>query len=510
MTFHYVWELLLSKLEEDENVKEMDFLCWIVPLMFQSEDDDTIYLVATASLYRKWFFNHYLEKVNALMDKYCQKRKKIVILTEGDAIPTEGSAIPEGYGQMPLLGFPAEKVVRVFSRPDFVGLYAKRPKKPKARKAKRRLGTWIKDLHESGEAFYILQLMAKGLTSDGQPLAPKFAFLYANQGLGKTHMMNEVAAIAWEHGKSVVFVSADKFIGDFMHCVRPFDNAKVKAFETRYRRSADLLIIDGIENLEGNKEKTLLELVNILNARDEFVDPKSKGRQLYTIITSTKEPKALRGIPGHLMSRFQGGYIGVIKEHSLTSRIKVVKQKARDQHFELPDNVAAFMARNIHDTLRQLQGALICLMARASFDHCLDLSTLDDDRLREILGSYLDTTTKVVTAEMIKELVCDCGQFEVSVSDLRLRSREHRITLPRQVAAFLMSEHTDMSSSGIARALSHDGNGDHSTIISSRQKIARLLAGGARTDLEKKQEPIVKAAVETVRRKLPSTEDVQT
>lgn len=285
-------------------------------------------------------------------------------------------------------------------------------------------------------------------------------FLYGGVGLGKTHLMHAIGhAIRRQNPAArLAYVSAEKFTNEVIAAVR-FD--RMSSFRDRFR-TMDVLLVDDIQFIAG-KERTHEEFFHTFNALYE--------QQRQIVISSDCPPKEISAIEERLRSRFEWGLIADIQPPDLETKIAILQKKAESEQVRLPDDVAEFIARSIKSNIRELEGALIRLLAYASLTG-IDLSVAT---AQQVLKNLIDTQEKKVSIEQIQRRVGE--HFGLRGQDLKVRSNSKAIAFPRQVAMYLVKQLTSASLPEIGRQF---GDKHHTTVLHSIHKIESLR----RTDKE--------------------------
>ena len=282
-------------------------------------------------------------------------------------------------------------------------------------------------------------------------------FIYGGVGLGKTHLMHAIghAILIREPGKRVAYISSERFTNDLIASIQ---EGRMSDFRRRYRE-IDLLLIDDVHFL-GEKERTQEEFFHTFNALHDA--------QRQIVMTSDRPPKEIPGLEERLVSRFEWGLVTDIKPPDLETRVAILKKKAEEDQIALGDEVLEFIARNCRSNVRELEGAIIKLLAYSS----LTRRETTIELAREALGGVLlDGDTPEITPALVKERVAQ--SWGVSVEALASKKRTKEVTTPRQVAMYLIRELLDMPLVEIGRLF---GGRDHSTVIHSIQKIEEDLA----------------------------------
>jgi chromosomal replication initiator protein len=276
-------------------------------------------------------------------------------------------------------------------------------------------------------------------------------FLYGGVGLGKTHLMQAIGHTLKRRNPAMrlTYVSAEKFTNEVISSIR-FE--RMAAFRDRFR-NMDVLMVDDIQFI-ATRERTQEEFFHTFNALYD--------QQKQIVISSDCPPKEISSIEERLRSRFEWGLIADIQLPDLETKIAILQKKAESERVQLPDEVAEYIARAIKSNIRELEGALIRLMAYASLTGAeLNLSTA-----QQVLKNIIETQEKKVTIEQIQKRVGEI--FGLRAQDLNVRSNSRQIVLPRQVAMFVVKQLTSASLPEIGRQF---GGKHHTTVLHSINKI---------------------------------------
>ncbi len=277
-------------------------------------------------------------------------------------------------------------------------------------------------------------------------------FLYGGVGLGKTHLMHAIGhrVIQDNLASNVVYLTCEKFTNEFIIALQ---NNRTPEFRNRYRQ-VDVLLIDDIQFLAG-KETTQEEFFHTFNALHE------SGRQL--IISSDRPPKEIQTLEARLRSRFEWGLLTDIQAPDLETREAILRKKAGSENIPVPDEVTSFIAKVIPSNIRELEGALIRVIAYAS----LTKSPITTDLAADVLKSAVaQAPLHRITIGKIKETVSSA--HGLTVKEMDNGRRDQRLAAPRQIAMYIATELTNYSLPQIAREF---GKKDHTTVMYARDKI---------------------------------------
>ena len=302
-------------------------------------------------------------------------------------------------------------------------------------------------------------------------------FICGGTGLGKTHLVHAIAHRVREErpGARIVYISAERFVNEF---VQALQDQRMHEFRARYREKCDLLLVDDIHFLAG-KTQTQEEFFHAFNALHQA------SKQI--VVTSDKYPQQLDKMEERLVSRFQWGLVADIQAPELETRVAIVRKKAQLEHIELADEVCLFIAQMVRSNVRELEGTLIRLAAKASLlGRAIDLAFA-----RTEIAATTTARPNEASVEDIQRVVCH--HFKLRSTDLLSKDRHKSIAFARHVAMYLCKQRLKCSFPELGRAF---GNRDHTTVISAVRKVEALRAS----------DPEVRAHLEAIERKLGAVE----
>ena len=277
-------------------------------------------------------------------------------------------------------------------------------------------------------------------------------FIYGGPGLGKTHLLHAIGHFVREQYPQyrLRYASAETFTNEFIDALR---SNTAGQFKKRYRE-CDVLLIDDIQFMEG-KESTKEEFFHTFNALH--------GASRQIVITSDRPPKSLAALEDRLRSRFEWGLVTDVQPPELETRIAILRKKAEREPVPVPDEVLEFIATNVRDNIRMLEGALIRVTAFAS----LNREVLDEALARQVLHElFAGDQPQQITPKII--LDATSKTFGFSLEELCGPNRRRPLVTARQIAMYVMRELTDFSYPAIAREF---GGRDHTTVIHAVEKI---------------------------------------
>jgi chromosomal replication initiator protein len=296
-----------------------------------------------------------------------------------------------------------------------------------------------------------------GYAVAGKPGGTSFnpLMIYGSVGLGKTHLAqaigNEIKRTLTD--KLVLYVSCEKFTQQFVDALK---NNNINDFVNFYQ-AMDVLIMDDVHNFAG-KEKTQDIFFHIFNHLHQ------SGKQL--IVTSDKAPKDLSGLEERLLSRFKWGLSADLQIPDLETRMAILNKKMYSDGIELPSEVIEYVAHNIDNNVRELEGAMVSLLAQST----LNKKEIDLNLAKSMLKNFIKNSSKEISMEYIQNLVCE--YFEVPIDMVKSKTRKREIVQARQISMYLTKLHTKTSLKSIGAFF---GGRDHSTVIYACQTVDDLI-----------------------------------
>ena len=282
-------------------------------------------------------------------------------------------------------------------------------------------------------------------------------FLYGGVGMGKTHLMQAIGheVKRCQPQASICYVSSEKFTNEMINSLR-YD--KMTSFRDKFR-NVDVLLVDDIQFL-AQKERTQEEFFHTFNALHESM------KQI--VIASDRPPKELAEFEDRLRSRFEWGLIADIQPPDLETKVAILQKKAEQEKVTLPTDVALFIASNIRSNVRELEGALIRLVAHSS----LIGAEITLPYTQQVLKNFIDSQARRVTIESIQKAVAE--QFGLRLVEIKAKNNSRSIVYPRQIAMYLAKHLTEASLPEIGRQF---GGKHHTTVLHSVDKIEEVRKG---------------------------------
>ncbi len=288
-------------------------------------------------------------------------------------------------------------------------------------------------------------------------------FIYSGVGLGKSHLLQAIGNAIKENTprRAVLYISSERFINQFVEAVR---KGTVNDFMNFYQM-IDVLLVDDIQFMAG-KEKTQENFFHVFNHL------RQSGKQI--VLASDRSPNEMDGMEERLLSRFKWGLNANMVVPSFDTRKEILKSKMNQNGIAFGEEVVDFIAHNITTNVRELEGALIKLLAQSS----LNRREVDIQLAKSMLQNFVDNLSREITIEAIQRIVGE--HFSIEVDQLKAKTRKRQIVQARQIAMFFAKEMTRHSLKSIGL---HFGGRDHSTVIHAIQTVNDLVT----TDKQFKQ-----------------------
>lgn len=423
-----LWQEVLSKVEE--KISRPSFETWLKSTKLLSYGAENVTIAVPNSFSKEWLESHYVHLITGILSELTGEDRLIQFVVPED-MAEKDFAVPK----------PVVKKVEKSAVATTAAML-----NPKYTFDTFVIGSGNRFAHAASLA------VAEAPAKSYNPL-----FIYGGVGLGKTHLMHAIGHYVLEQNPAlkVVYLSSEKFTNEFINSIR--DN-KAGEFRDQYR-SVDVLLIDDIQFLAG-KEQTQEEFFHTFNTLHE------ESKQI--VISSDRPPKEIPTLEDRLRSRFEWGLITDIAPPDLETRIAILRKKAKaDGLIDIPNEVMLYIANQIYTNIRELEGALIRVVAYSSLVNMDITPDLAAEALKDIIPN---ARPRIVTIVDIQKTVGE--HFSVRLEDFSAKKRTRAIAFPRQVAMYLSRELTDAS---LPKIGSEFGGRDHSTVIHAHEKISKMV-----------------------------------
>lgn len=426
--FSAIWNQVLQSLAEEIDASSFDI--WFSNVKFETVRNGRVYISVPNSLTKEWIESRYLDNLQNKLRSLTSQEIELFLNTESQI---------EKNGMFPALN-------HKYTFDTFV------------------VGNSNRFAHAACYA------VGESPSKAYNPL-----FIYGGVGLGKTHLMQAIGhhIIKKRPGYTVVYVSSEQFTNELIGSIKD-DN--MAGFRNRYR-GVDVLLVDDIQFLAG-KERTQEEFFHTFNTLYE------SDKQV--VISSDRPPRNIPTLEDRLRSRFEWGLITDIQPPDLETRVAILRKKAQTENYNIPYDILDYIANYIDSNIRELEGALVRLVAYSTITNKpLDMTTASE-ALKDILPP---PQPKKITIESIQKAVSTF--YGIEISELLSKKRNKHVVYPRQIAMYLCRRLTDASFPQIGEQF---GGRDHTTVMHANEKIERDLQtdrelAAAVNDLCKKIDP---------------------
>lgn len=417
-----VWVQVLSNVSK--RVNPQCFETWFRPIVFDRVDDHTLHLTVPNESFRKWLLENYSDLLRDAVEEASKMPLQLNFSVENSS---PGDAHPE----------PAQP------KDNNNGGCHLNPK-------------YTFDSFVVGASNQFARAAALAVAEQPSK-AYNPLYIYGGVGLGKTHLMHAIGHTIQSKAPRLrlSYMSSERFMNELVNSIR-YD--KTIQFRDKYR-NIDILLMDDIQFLAG-KERTQEEFFHTFNALYDA--------QKQIVITSDCPPRNIPTIEERLHSRFEWGLIADIHPPDLETKIAILKKKAELDLVALPDAVALYLASSIRSNIRELEGALIRLSARASLDG-MDPSEIDIGYAKDVLKDIVMDDRRSISSEMVIRAVA--GYFGMKPTQLKSKNNARRISQPRQIAMYICKEVTGLSLPQIGKDF---GGKHHTTVLHSIRKIGEM------------------------------------
>ncbi|UBV44064.1 chromosomal replication initiator protein DnaA [Deinococcus taeanensis] len=451
-----IWADVLGYVRK--NISEVEYHTWFAPVKNLGVQDGSLVLGVRNSFAQEWFRKHYLELLEDALRSLGAQNPQVsfqVLPAAQDALLLPNDPPPP----------PPAPVGRSAPSSAVTAVENRKVLNPKYTFENFVVGPNNNLAHAAALAV---------AESPGKAYNP--LFIYGDVGLGKTHLMHAVGHYMMERfpGKRIEYVSTESFTNDLINAIR---DDRMTQFRNRYR-SVDLLLVDDIQFLAG-KERTQEEFFHTFNALYE------NHKQI--ILSSDRPPKDIQTLEGRLRSRFEWGLITDIQSPEYETRVAILKMNAEHNRIDIPQEVLELIARQVTSNIRELEGALMRVVAFSSLNNVPFSRAVAAKALSNV---FAPQEVKVEMMDVLRQVAV---HFNMPPEVIRGSGRVRDVVQARQVAQYLIRELTDHSLPEIGQFFGRD----HSTVMHAISKVTEQL--GRDTELT--------ASVEALRRRMQGVED---
>jgi chromosomal replication initiator protein len=468
-SYQDVWNNCLTIIRD--NVTAQNFKTWFKPIKAVALEEKTLTIQVPSQFCFEWLEKHYLTLMKKTIMREIGKDAKLEynILLENSSdkkpyiskVPSSGQADVKNNP----ISIPMSMNSSSIRNPFIIPGLQKININPQLNES------YTFDAYIEGECNRLAR--SAGFAVSQNPGGTSFnpLFIYGSGGLGKTHLANAIGIeVKNNHPEKIVlYVSADKFLTQFVDAIK--DN-KRNDF-VHFYQSIDVLIIDDVQFLCG-KEKTQDVFFHIFNHLHQ--------NKKQVILTSDKAPVDIVGMEQRLLSRFKWGLSADLQSPDLETRLAILKKKIKKDGIDIPYEVVEYIAYSITTNVRELEGALISLLAQSS----LNRKEITIDLAKNMLDKFVKNTVREVSIDYIQKVVCD--YFDIPIETMKSKTRKREIVQCRQLAMYFSKQ---MTKNSLAMIGKHCGNKDHATVLHACKTVNNLADTDKRfkgyiSDIEKK------------------------
>ena len=468
-SYQEVWNNCLTIIRD--NVTAQNFKTWFKPIKAVALEDKTLTIQVPSQFFHEWLEDNYITLIKKTIKREIGKDAKLdynIILENSSDKKPYISKIPSS-GQSGVKNNPISMPISMntasIRNPFIIPGLQKININPQLNES------YTFDAYIEGECNRLAR--SAGFAVSQNPGGTSFnpLFIYGSGGLGKTHLANAIGIeVKNNHPeKTVLYVSADKFQTQFVDAI--MDNKKNDF--VHFYQSIDVLIIDDVQFLCG-KEKTQDVFFHIFNHLHQ--------NKKQVILTSDKAPVDIIGMEQRLLSRFKWGLSADLQSPDLETRLAILKKKIKKDGIDIPYEVVEYIAYSITSNVRELEGALISLLAQSS----LNRKEITIDLAKNMLDKFVKNTVREVSIDYIQKVVCD--YFDIPIEIMKSKTRKREIVQCRQLAMYFSKQ---MTKNSLAMIGKHCGNKDHATVLHACKTVNNLADTDKRfkgyiSDIEKK------------------------
>ena len=449
-----VWEGCLSFIKD--NINEHSYQTWFLPIKPLKLQERVLSIQVPSKFFYEWLEEHYIRLLKAAISRELGADAKLVysIVMENTYDNQEPASIRIPSSQRapisnPKVSLPIEIGGTGGLRNPFVI-----PGLRKVNVESQLNPNYTFDNFIEGDCNRLAR--SAGFAVAGKPGGTSFnpLLIYGGVGLGKTHLAHAIGIEVKDRypEKTVLYVSAEKFTSQFIDSIR--NNTKNDF--VHFYQLIDVLIIDDVHSFAG-KEKTqdvFFEIFNHLHQNNKQI-----------ILTSDRAPVDLQGMEQRLLSRFKWGLSADLQFPDLETRIAIIHKKLYNDGVEMPEEVIEYLAYSINSHVRDIEGALISLLAQSS----LNKKKITVDLARQMINKFVKNTTREISIDYIQKVVCD--YFDMPVELLKSKTRKREIVQARQLTMYFAKQ---LTKSSLASIGAQCGNKDHATVLHACRTVSNL------------------------------------
>ncbi len=448
-----IWEKCLRIIKD--NIPSISFRTWFEPIVPKKYSDSVLIIQVPSQFFYEYLEEHYIDILKTSLRRIIGKEVKLeyeVVMKNADASNSKPYTVK----------MPTKNKTSLRNRPVNIPMTKDTPRNPFVIPGIKKMhidpqlnSEFSFENYIEGECNRLAR--SAGYAIAGKPGGTAFnpLFLYSGNGLGKTHLAQAIGIEIKKQypDKTVLFVTSSKFILQYTEAVRANETNDF----IHFYQMIDVLIIDDVQDFAG-KEGSQNVFFHIFNHLHQ------SGKQL--VLTSDKAPVELQGLEQRLLSRFKWGLSADLQLPDYETRINILKHKIYKDGIEISDEVIEYIASHITTNVRELEGALISLLAQAT----LNKKDITLDLAKQMIDKLVKSTKREISIDYIQKIVCD--YFNMPVELLRSKTRKREIVQARQIAMFFAKS---LTKSSLATIGSQIGGKDHATVLHACKTVNNLI-----------------------------------
>jgi chromosomal replication initiator protein len=452
LTAKTVWDNCLIYIKD--NISSQSFKTWFLPIKPLKLKDKVLSIQVPSKFFYEWLEENYIKLLKSAISKELGEDAKLVYSivmenTYGNANPITVKIPSSNRGSIknPKINMPLEigenSVKNPFIIPGLRKVHVESQLNP----------NYTFDNFVEGDCNRLAR--SAGFAVSKKPGGTSFnpLLLYGSNGLGKTHLAHSIGIEIKDRypEKTVLYVSAEKFQQQFIEAVRTNN----KNDFLHFYQMIDVLIVDDVHSFAGKEgtQSAFFEVFNHLHQHSKQV-----------ILTSDRAPVDLQGMEQRLLSRFKWGLSADVQVPDLETRIAILNQKLYNDGVEMPIDVIEYLAYSINSNVRELEGALISLLAQSSLKKKITV-----ELAKQMIDKFVKNTTREISIDYIQKVICD--YFDMPIDLLKSKTRKREIVQARQLAMYFSKQLTKNSLASIGAQC---GNKDHATVLHACRTVNNL------------------------------------
>ena len=448
-----VWNNCLSFIED--NIQSQAYSTWFKPIVPVKITDNVLSIQVPSKFFYEWLEEHYIKILKLALTKELGKDARLVYVikmenTFGNKTPytekipsSNNSSLKSQNVETPFISFTSE-LKNPFVIPGIRNLQIESQLNP----------NYTFENFLEGDSNRLAR--SAGLAVANKPGGTSFnpLLIYGGVGLGKTHLVHAIGVDIKKSypDKTVLYISSEKFTQQYIDSVKKNN----RNYFIHFYQVIDILIVDDVQFLSG-KSGTQDVFFHIFNHLHQ------NGKQV--ILTSDKAPLDMQDIEQRLLSRFKWGLSAELQTPSFETRVSILKNKLFRDGVEIDDEITEYVAKNINSNVRELEGAIISLIAQSSFNK----AEITLDLAKDVISKFVKNNRREVSIDYIQKVVSD--YFQMDVETLQSKTRKRHIVQARQIAMYFAKKFTKASLASIGTQI---GRRDHATVLHACKTVDNL------------------------------------